>query len=270
MQVFLLEENITSNFLKKIFKIVELKEDKIIINKDCKKMKLSKKIKILNYVNKILKENKSNKIIISKRLKEDNEFLDLLYSCNIDIIQGKLLFKMLIQEVVENICKTNNLKQENTQLAITLNNVNEWSIKLIEDLSKKFKMLNIVTNKINLLKNLQSKLYEENGIIITITNNKKKALINSDLIINVDFPEEMINKYRISDTSIIINLEEIIKIKKKRFNGKIINDYKIRLKEESNIKENLEKEKFKNFDIRDITEVYVINNPKEIEDVLVL
>ena len=241
MQVFLIEENIKSNFLKTFFKIIEIKEDKILINGKCKNMKLQKKKKLVDEIYKVLQKNNSKKVIISKNLKQDQELVNLLNSLGLDIIQGKLLFKIMANEFIESVCKENDLKKEDIRVGIAVNYVDEWCIKLIEDLSKKFKMVNIVTSKVNYLKKIQSSLYEENGIIITLTNNKKKALFNSNLILNIDFPEELINQYRIFDESIIINFEENIKIKKKRFCGKILNDYSIGFKEGSSLKENIEK-----------------------------
>ena len=63
--------------------------------------------------------------------------------------------------------------------------------------------------------------------MITVTNNKKKSLSKSKIILNVDFPTELINKYNINDEAIIINLRGNVKINKKRFNGININDYEI-------------------------------------------
>ena len=54
----------------------------------------------------------------------------------------------------------------------------------------------------------------ENGIIITITNNKKKSLMKSQIIINVDFPKELIDRYRINEYATIINIKEKLKINK--------------------------------------------------------
>lgn len=127
-----------------------------------------------------------------------------------------------------------------------------------------------ISNNINYFRILKDKLWEDNGIIITLTNNKKKALSKSDIILNVDFSEELINKYVINDNSILVNLEENVRIKKKRFNGKIINDYNIKLKNSSNIANFLEKEEYEKYDLKDLTEIYVMNNPKEIQDIIIL
>ena len=89
------------------------------------------------------------------------------------------------------------------------------------------KTINIVTNHIEKFKRLEKQLQEYEGIIITITNNKKKSLMKSQIILNIDFPKELINKYKINEDSIIVNIKGKIKITQKRFNGLNINDYEI-------------------------------------------
>ena len=265
MQVFLIKELDKS----KLFGQIMIKEDKILIKKKVNKMNLPKKIKLIKKINKVLKVNNSNKVIISKELKKEEEFINLLYSNGIDIIQGKYLFKAIIEEFLENICIKNNLKKQDVSIGITVNDVNEWVVNLIEKLSTKFKMINVVTKKANYFKNIQKRLYDENGIIITITNNKKKALSKADIVLNIDFPEEIINKYNIKDDGIIINLEEKVKIKKKRFNGKIINDYEIKIKENTDMYNVLLNQEYKDFDIKDLVEIYTINNPEETENIII-
>ena len=49
----------------------------------------------------------------------------------------------------------------------------------------------------------------------------------SRIILNVDFPSELINKYNINENAIIVNLKGNVKIKSKRFKGININDYEI-------------------------------------------
>ena len=51
--------------------------------------------------------------------------------------------------------------------------------------------------------------------------------MKSKIILNVDFPTELINKYSIYEEAIIINLKGNVKINLKRFNGININDYEI-------------------------------------------
>lgn len=264
MQVFFVEKAQTTNWFKNLFKPVEIKEDKIVLNGKCKKIK--RKLKM---VQKIKKKLGIAKLILSKELKQDKEWINLFYSNEFTIVNGKKLFQFLIDKIISKICEKNYIKMQESQISITVNDINHLNIKLIEELSEKFKICNIVTNHIHYFKKTVEKLWTEKGVVITVTNNKKKALSKSNLILNVDFPEELLNQYSIYENAILINMEEKVKIKKKRFNGKMINDYKISFKKGSDIESYLRKEKYKNFDLNDLAEVYVTNSPKEIEDIII-
>ena len=269
MQVFLIEEAEKINKFKKFFNLIEIKQDKIIINSEVHKMNFRKKLKLVKEIKKILNLNETNKIIITNKLKQDKEFVTFIDGNEIDIIKGKKLFKILSYNIIEKICKINNIKKEEASIGITINDKDDLDLNIIEEITKSFKNTSIITNNINQFKNLQKKVFQEAGVILNITNNKKKALAKAELILNVDFPEENINKYVINDNSIIINLEEKLKIKKKRFNGKIINDYNIKLKHNSQIAKALRKKEYQNFDIKDLAEVYILNKPKEIDDIII-
>lgn len=258
MQVFLLEENNKKNKIKAIFKKIELKDDRVLIN-----YKLNGKI--IKELNKLNIKN----IILSKEIKKDKEFINLLYSNNFNIINGRKLFKEIIYILIEEIFETKNLKMQEKQISIMTNKMDSYSKNLINVFSRKFKTLNVVTNNIHYFVTLKEQLWEDEGIVIILTNNKKKALSKSDIIINIDFPEEIVNTYHICDEAIIINLEENIKIKKKRFTGPIINDYKIKAKEESKLSEFLNKEEYKKYDVKDLAEVYIANNPEELQNIII-
>lgn len=97
----------------------------------------------------------------------------------------------------------------------------------IKKITKNFKRVNIVTNHLEKFKKIEKQLYEQEGIMITVGNNKRKSLAKSKVIINIDFPTELINQYYIYEDAIIINLRKNLKIKSKRFNGKIISNYDV-------------------------------------------
>ena len=52
------------------------------------------------------------------------------------------------------------------------------------------------------------------------------------MIINIDFDEEEINKYEISNTATIINIKNKVKILDEKFAGLVINDYNIEYNKE--------------------------------------
>lgn len=261
MVVFFIEESDKN----KIFKHLEVIEDKIIINKKVEKINK----KDINKINRILNNMKCNKVIISKKIKDNDILKKSFYSNNINTVNGKVLYKKLLEKIIEKTCKKNDINPKECQIAFTVNYLDSNIKKIINNLSKIFKSISIVTNNINEFKHIKEELYNNEGIIITVTNNKRKALLKSSLIINYDFPEELINKYSIYDNSIIINTEEPISIHKKRFNGKIINDYNISLEKNSDIEIELKKEIYQKFDIKDLTEIFIMQYPEEICNVIV-
>ena len=97
----------------------------------------------------------------------------------------------------------------------------------LRKIAKEYKMVNIVTNHREKFKKIEKQILEEDGIMITVGNNKKKSLARAELILNVDFPSELINQYAIYDKAILINIRGNVKIAKKRFEGITINDYEI-------------------------------------------
>lgn len=262
MVVFFIEE---SNRFK-VFKKIEVEQDKILLNRKIEKINK----KSINNIFKILYYNNCKNIIISKQLKNNQQFLNYMYSNNINIIQGKKLLKFLVKDLIEKICKKYSIKIQECKIAFAMNYEEPNIINAIENLSKKAKMVSIISNNTNLFKEFKENLYNENGVIITLTNNRRKALLKANLIINVDFPEEVLNKYAIYDNSIIVNMEEPINIHKKRFSGKIINEYNIALKKNTNIAIELEKERYNKYELKDLAELFIMKYPEEIKNLFIL
>lgn len=94
-------------------------------------------------------------------------------------------------------------------------------------IAQNVKRLNIITNHIEKFNKIRQYLYNEFGIVLNISNNKKASLSKSEIIINLDFPQELINQYNIYNKAIIINILEKIFIYRKKFNGVNINYFKI-------------------------------------------
>lgn len=269
MQVFFIEQLLKNSFFDKFLKKINIQGDKITLNYNVKKMKLKRKTKLIKKLVGILEENTCNTVILSKDLKQDLEFKKLLQSCDITIINGRYLHKVLIEKIINRLILQNKFEKNKIKFAIAVNDKNAWNTRLIKNLAVQFKNTNIVTNNINSFKKVEHELFEEDGIMITVTNNKKKSLARADVILNLDFPEEFLNKYRIFDYSIIINLEENVRIYKKRFCGQIINDYEIKLKPETEISKMLEREQYKNYELKELAECYIMNNPKDIKNIII-
>ena len=217
--------------IKKIFNIVEFSEDngKTTITLPLfKSNKIRKKkiIKIAKRINKKLYDNNIENVVLSNYLEENEILKQKLYCQNINILDGRYLFYLLIPEIIEYILKRQKVKLQNGEVTLLINDFTKNNAKIITYIAQNVKRVNIVTNHSNKFKKIEDYLYNELGVILNITNNKSKSLSNANLIINIDFPEEIINKYEINSNAIIVNIFNEIKIRAKKFNGININYYK--------------------------------------------
>ena len=219
-----IEKNDKPNFIEKILNLIRVKENTIIlpINEKMTEKKIEK-LAMKTY-KKITKISNSKKIVLSKEMKEEEKYINYLNTYGMEISEGRWLFEILLTDIVKYI--TEKQKIEKANISILINDLTDIEFNNIKILAQKYNMINIVTNHIEKFRKLENHLKEE-GIIITITNNKKKSLMKSNIIVNVDFPKELLNKYSLNENACIINLKKIVKITQKRFNGLTVNDYEI-------------------------------------------
>lgn len=266
MALFFIEESRERNRYKlRINNILNKIEEETDGNKIFLRLPIKSNVKIkdkkIKKLIKRLEEYKMKTAVLSKELYSNIKLKNHLYSKNINILDGKYLFKLLTEEIISYICKKSNMEIEKTEISILTNDVCYINKEIIIELAQKVKTLNIVTNHIEEFKNLEDYLYNEKGIIIKLSNNYKTALSKTNIIINIDFPEEAINKYSIPNKSIIVNMNGGIKIKSKKFNGININDYNIIIPE---------KYKIEGYDDKFIYESMLLNSEykKAIEQIL--
>ena len=229
--MYYIQEIDKPNFLFSFFNIVKLEDDKIILPiANNEKITLKKAQKLAKNTNKILKKAHGNQVVVSKLIKNQEEYLNYLNSYNIRIVQGKWLFELLANDVLEYIVDKKRLKKEQIKVSILVNDMSDIMLENIKQIIRQYKRVNIVTNHLERFKKLEEQVLEE-GIMITVSNNKKKSLAKSEIILNVDFPTKLINKYNLYEQAIIVNIKSDVEINKKRFNGININDYEIQFKD---------------------------------------
>lgn len=221
--------------IKKIFNIIDIK--KVDEKNICYLPFLpDKKIKRINRVskklNKILYKNDVQNLVLSEELYKQEELKNILYSNNINILNGKKLFNYLAYETLEYILEKQGKEMKKTEVSILVNDNNEINLKNISLIANEAKRINIITNNINKFKVIEKNLLNEAGIMIRITNNYKQALINSRIILNMDFPEELLSKYNIFRKAILINLNNEIKQLPKKFQGINIRGIKCHIPEQ--------------------------------------
>lgn len=221
--MYCIQETDKPKKIRKIFNIVELEQNRVILpitKSEIENGKLSqKKAQILakNIVNK-LKNAIGNNVILSKEIKKQKNLVNYLYSQNMNIIDGKWLFGILSDEAITYVVNKKKMKKEKLNVSILVNDVEDYVLENIKLIVRKYKRVNIVTNHLEKFKKIEKEIFEKDGIMVTVTNNKKKSLTKSNVILNYDFPTELINKYKIYDEAIVLNVKQNVSISSKRFN----------------------------------------------------
>lgn len=232
MSLWYVKTSENSNKIKKMFNIIETKmyEGKIFCSLPIdENTKIKKIITIARKLNRELYKNEIDTVVLSEKLQKLTVLKDELYYENIDILDGKRLSEYLIMEIIKYICNSQTRSLSEEQVSILVNENTDLSIENIIDIAKKIKRLNIVTKNIEKFKNIEEYLYNEFGIMIRVSNNPKKDLLNSDIILNIDFSKDILKKYTIPNKCVFVDVNDELKIKQKKFCGVIVNDYQINL-----------------------------------------
>lgn len=249
--MYYIQESDKPNWLFNRLNIIKVIGDKIIlpISKG-EKLKEKQSIKLAQKTEKILKEFNCKSICVSKAIKNQEKYIKSLNN-NIEIINGKWLYSVLSNKILDYIITKYNLKKEETIISILINKLEtDYMLEYIKLISREYKVINIVTNNVREFKKIEEVILKTEDVMINITNNKKKGLMRSQIILNVDFKTELLNQYNIPEKAIIINLPGNVQIKKKRFNGININDYEIKYKK----LEEFDYDKYYLYDQKDIYE----------------
>ena len=222
-------DNISSNnkiiniFRKKI-KVIKKEEDTYFYVYIDKKFNTKKLRKIGQRINKKIYEEGIKTIVLSDDINAIKEIREELINNN--VLDGRWLFNYLILDTIEYVLDKKKKPIEESEISILVNETSDVNIQNILQIARVVKNLNIITNNIDVFKQIEDKLYNDLGIAIRVTNNKRKSLIKSDVIINLDFNDETITKYTLPPNGIVVNINRKVALKK-RFNGINISSYKI-------------------------------------------
>ena len=213
-------ENI--KFLHKVFNIfkVEKLDDKTIINLPINKKSKNKKIeKVIQKLSQYFNNNNIKIVVLEQTLMENANIKNIIYSNNINILDGTRLDKFLVYSLVQKIYQYKKTNIQAGETTLLINENDDINVETIIMLAKEIKRLNIITNDIKKFRKIVDYLYKELGILIKLSNNVKTNLRSSDIIVNIDFPEEIVNKLEIPNNAVVLNMPKNINIKSKKFSG---------------------------------------------------
>lgn len=228
--MYYIQEIDKPDFISKLFNIIKIENNKILLPIDDEEISNNKSYKLAKKIKQILINTNCKKIVLSNKIKKYKELINYLYTYQYEIMDGKWLFEVMSKECIDYISEKQGLKKEETTVSILINDLTENTLENINKIIQEYKRVNIITNHIEKFKKIEKTVLDKYGIMITVGNNKKKSLSKAKIILNVDFPTELINQYNIYENAIILNLKGNVKINKKRYNGININDYEISVK----------------------------------------
>lgn len=208
-------------FLKKIFCIITINKENVCIL-PYKKLDNFK----LLLIKKILVKLRA-RIVLSNYLETLPKLKQMLKDSKLEQIDGRSLSNYLILEMIEYICKMMQEEIQRQEITLLVQTLTQAKKQVIVDLAKKVKRIQIVTDKIGQFKKLENELEESLGLACQITNNKRKSLLKSKIIINFDYLEEKLNQFTINPNAIVIDINMQTQIYSKVFCGIHVYDYQI-------------------------------------------
>lgn len=158
---------------------------------------------IKNFINKIKSINTKN-IVLADIFSNNKKFINILESLGYFILDGSWLYKFLAIDIVKKISYTQNLELQKMEITVVSNNDSDINIEIIKGLAQKCKVLNILTERIDKFETVERFLFEEYGVIINVSSNKKKTCLYSDVVLNFDFSVERINKCKFRKNTILV------------------------------------------------------------------
>lgn len=166
------------------------------------------KNRVKNKLVKYIKKFKIDTLVFSEDLKEYKEEICQKMQDYIVVINGRKVMEFLQFDIMKYILEMQNKDIRQEEIYIVFKKDNSLDLNFLKVFIENFRMTNIVTNDLERLKNVQDNLLYNDNILISVSNNKKKALKRAKYILNVNLNKGELEKYRINREAIIVNIKE--------------------------------------------------------------
>lgn len=176
-----------------------------------------------------------NALVFSKDLEESfkSDIYTFLKNSNkVQVLNGKKLMGFMKFEVVKYVLNKQKVNSKEEEIYIVFKKSGDTDLNFLKKFIENFRVVNVVTNDIERLKNVQDNLLENDGILISVSNNKRKALKRAKYVLNINLNKEELEKYRINRDAIIVNIQENVRYGLAGFEGININNIKIKCPDE--------------------------------------
>lgn len=182
--------------------------------------------KVKEKLARIIKKLGIDAVVFSKELEGDfkNDICEMI---NIKVVNGKKLMEFMEYDIVKYVLDKQNADTKKEDIYIVFKRDSNLNLDFLKRFLENFRLVNIVTNDVDKLKNIQDNLLDNEGILISVSNNKRKALKRAKYILNINLTKEELEKYRINREAIIVNIVENVKYDEPCFDGVNINYFKI-------------------------------------------
>ena len=220
---YIKKEKLNKNIFRKI-DIRKYNENYIFTVDNIEKPKIQRKL--TKYINKL----NIHTLVFSKELDEEYKEKNLLK--DVGVLNGKQLMDFMKFEIVKYIINKQSKDTKEENIYIIFKKDSKLDLNFLEEFIENFKMTNVVTNDIERLKNIQEDLLENEGVLISISNNKRKALKRAKYILNINLNKDELCKYNINRKAVIINIQEFVKYDNTNFDGININFFEIKCADE--------------------------------------
>lgn len=224
MTIAYVKEEKRQKFFQKSIEIRIFENNYVLAVIDKNKKNIVKKL--IKYIQKL----KIDTLVFSKGLENlKKEICDLDY---VRIINGRKLMEYMEYNIFEYILEKQNNKIKEEDIYIVFKKDKNLDLNFLKIFIENFRMTNVVTNDVERLKNVQDNLIENDNILISVSNNKNKALKRAKYILNVNLTKEELQKYKINRNAIIVNIKEEVKYNDLSFEGVNVNNIELNLPDE--------------------------------------